>query len=176
MKKSLIGLLCVSACCLAGCGKGLTVEEACKFADEHWVKGEEATKKDVDCRTVIKIKKATGIFEDSKDENSDKTEKKTVKASSSVALTTLAGTGYKFSTFFGKLYADADLDLKEIFEVLKLVPTEYIKGSATSTLVFNKDGFVVSDVTKYSVSVDYDKSGASLKGSLSAVSKITYSL
>lgn len=176
MKKSLLGLLCVSACCLAGCGKGLTTEEACKFADDNWVTGEAAVKENVECRAVIKCKKATGIFEKAKGEDTDKTEKVTAVASNSIYVATIGQSGYKFSTFAGKLYADMDIDIKEMFDELKLVPADAIKGSATSSMVFNKEGFLISQEEKFDFSVDYKAGGISIKGELAGFEKITYSL
>ena len=176
MKKSLLGLLCVSACCLAGCGKGLTTEEACKFADDNFATGEKAVKKDVECKTVSKVNKATGVLEDYKTDDFEETEKVDAYAASSLIIAALGAEGYKFSTFAGKLYADATLDVKDIFPALKLVPSEYIKGSATSSYVYNKEGFVLSQEEKVDISVDYNAGGVSIKGELSAYGKVSYSI
>lgn len=176
MKKSLLGLLCVSACCLAGCGKSISTEEACKMADENWVTGEAAVKKDVEVKTVAKIKKATGVFEDVKQDDVEKTVKETVYAASSEEVAALGLEGYKFSTFAGKLYAECEISIKDMYEFLKLVPSEYIKGEAKSSYVFNKEGFLISVEDKIDVSVEYKAGGVSIEGKLSGYTEVTYNI
>lgn len=181
MKKSLIGLLCVSACCLAGCGKGLTVEEACKFADDNWVKitDEKGSKEDVKFKSVTKVKKATGFFEKLGLKDEDVEEKVTAYVCSSLDVAAYGVEGYEFSTFLGKLYADLKLDSKKLLESLEMegVPEDAIKGSGSGHVEWNKEGFLVKEEMKSDFSINYTLPIiGEVKGELSVTQVTTFSL
>lgn len=178
MKKSLIGLLCVSACCLAGCGKGLTTEEACKFADDNWVTGEAAVKKDVKVKSVVKVKKATGVFEKLGVEDEEDEDTTTVTAANSTYIAALGAEGYEFSTFLGKLYADYELDSKELAKEFDMdnIDSKYFEGEGSGHMVFNKEGFLVKEETKMEFSINYVEGILNIVGELSVSATVTYSL
>jgi len=176
MKKSLLGLLCVSACALAGCGKSLSTEDACKFADEHWVTGEKAYKENVEYKDVSKVKKATGIFENAA-KDSEKSGTTYCVASSSVSIYALGESGYKFSTFAGKLYADCELSKKDLIKALGVeVDEKYVDGSGSDHYVYNKEGFLIKHESKMEFSVEFKESIFNIVGEISVVETITYSI
>ena len=181
MKKvGLFSLLAVSACALAGCGKGLSTEEAVKFASDNFAKGEAAIKEDVEVKTVAKVSKATGFFADDlgmKKDSKEDTEKTTVLAVSTEEIAVIGASGYKFSTFAGKLYADLDLTLEDLMDELGLesVPKDALKGEGSESYVWNKEGFPVSYETKYDVEINTKILGKEVKGAFVASMKVTYS-
>ena len=181
MKKvGLFSLLAVSACALAGCGKGLSKEEAVKFAEDNFATGAAGIKEDIKFKRVVKVNTATGLFEAFKGDEEIKEDKMAVVAENAIGIALLADDGYKFSTFAGKLYADKDLDGAELIEEMLSIKVDSkdVSGKSSEHYVYNKEGFELSYKGEYNLKFNYKSilTGEEVKSELKSSIEVTYSI
>ena len=91
------------------------------------------------------------------DEDEEDEDTTTVTAANSTYIAALGAEGYEFSTFLGKLYADYELDSKELAKEFDMdnIDSKYFEGEGSGHMVFNKEGFLLKEETKMEFSVNY---------------------